>query len=250
MDKKGNKINGRYLAIVILCAAIAATGIFIYTISDAGDDNPALSLPPILMNKDHKKIPAPAANLSAAKPGGQTAVATPTEIVIYQPHRDGATQYKTVAGDCWGGSEVANRTDAYRCISGNQISDPCFVLPDERLLICGVDIATGTGGFLLQPEKELPEGKLWPNNIQGWAIQFQLGSGEICGFVGGATGVNAQNQRLNYDCGSSDLSTVVYGDLVVGTVWKANVSKIKPDASANGWKTISTKTVDIAKVWQ
>jgi hypothetical protein len=169
-----------------------------------------------------------------------------TEVIIYQPHRDGAAQYQTISGDCWIGSEKANRTDAYRCMSGNEISDPCFVLPNEKLLICGVDITTGKGGFLLQPMKELPAGALWPNNIPGWAMQVQLASGETCSVAGGAT-VDIKGNRLNYQCGGG---LVIYGDLTVSDVWKASVANLELDATTKEWRTISTKIVDIAKVWQ
>jgi hypothetical protein len=180
----------------------------------------------------------------------QTAVSK-TEIITYQPHRDGVTQYKTINGDCSGGSTAANRADAYRCITSSEISDPCFVLPNEKLLICGVDIVTGNGGFLLQPAKTLPKGELWKNNIQGWAMRLQLISGEICSFMGGATGVNAKNERLNYQCGDAkNLSMVIYGDLVADDVWTANVSDIERNAAGKGWNVVSTRTVGIAKLWQ
>ena len=180
----------------------------------------------------------------------QTTVAK-TEIITYQPHRDGVTQYKTIDGDCSVGSEAANRADAYRCTASNAISDPCFALPNEKLLICGVDIVTGNGGFLLQPAKALPKGELWKNNIQGWAMRIQLISGEICSFIGGATAVNSKNERLNYQCGDSkNLSTAIYGNLVAGDVWTADVSNIERDKSGKGWNVVSTRTVGIAKLWQ
>ena len=148
---------------------------------------------------------------------------------------------------------AANRADAYRCIASNQISDPCFVLPNEKMLICDFDIVTGKGGFLLQPTKDLSAGALWPNNIQGWAMQVQLASGEICSFTGGAT-LDIKGGRLNYLCGDSvatvGMSTVIYGDLTVGSVWKANVANLELDATTKEWRTISTKVVDIDKVWQ
>lgn len=191
--------------------------------------------------------------LSTFKIIAPQAGAAKTEVITYQPHRDSATQYKTIGGDCWENSPMVNRVDAYRCNSENQISDPCFVLPNEKLLICGVDIATGKGGFLLQPTKEPPTGALWSNNIPGWAMQVQLASGEICSFTGGAT-LDIKGGRLNYLCGNKastvSMSTVIYGDLTVGNVWKANVANLELDATTKEWRTISTKVVDIAKVWQ
>jgi hypothetical protein len=204
-------------------------------VSDSNADPDCTNLPLQSSQELQKNIPSVA-----------PANTTKTEIITYQPHRDSATQYQTVSGDCWEGSVAANRVDAYRCMSGNEISDPCFVLPNEKLLICGVDITTGKGGFLLQPTKELPAGALWQNNIPGWAMQVQLTSGEVCSVAGGAT-LDIKGNRLNYQCGGG---LVIYGDLIVSDVWKASVANLELDAATKEWRTISTKVVDIAKVWQ
>jgi hypothetical protein len=56
---------------------------------------------------------------------------------------------------------------------------------------------------------------------------------------------------MNYQCGDSkNLSTAIYGDLVAGDVWTANVSDIERDKAGKGWNVVSTKTANIAKVWR
>jgi hypothetical protein len=88
-------------------------------------------------------------------------------------------------------------------------------------------------------------------DLRGQAEKVQLADGTMCVFVNGATTGNAKNERLNYQCGDNkNLSMAIYGDLVVGDVWTANVSNIEYDAAKKEWNVLSTKTVDIAKVWR
>ena len=87
-------------------------------------------------------------------------------------------------------------------------------------------------------------------DLEGQAEKVQLADGMVCFFMGGATGVNAKNERMNYNCGNVKLSIVIYGDLMEGDVWKANVSDVEYDAAKKIWKIFSVKTVDIAKIWR
>jgi len=88
-------------------------------------------------------------------------------------------------------------------------------------------------------------------DLEGQAEKVQLADGTTCVFMGGATGVNSKNERMNYQCGDSkNLSMVIYGDLTEGDVWKANISNIERDAAEKIWNVLSVKTVDIAKVWR
>jgi hypothetical protein len=87
-------------------------------------------------------------------------------------------------------------------------------------------------------------------DLEGQAEKMQLTDGTRCVFAGGATGINAQNERMNYICGDGKLSMVIYGDLTEGDVWTANVSNIERDKAGKGWNVVSTRTVDIAKIWK
>ncbi|MFA5742814.1 MAG: hypothetical protein WCX77_02480 [Candidatus Paceibacterota bacterium] len=87
--------------------------------------------------------------------------------------------------------------------------------------------------------------------LEGQVEKLQLADGTTCVFMGGATGGNAKNERLNYQCGDSkNLSMAIYGDLTEGDVWKANVSNIEYDAAKKVWNVVSIKSVDIAKIWR
>src|SRR5438045_3515319 len=57
---------------------------------------------------------------------------TNTKVVVYSPFTINGTLAKgvkvirTVSGSCWEGSIVSERSDAWRCMSGNEIFDPCY----------------------------------------------------------------------------------------------------------------------------
>jgi hypothetical protein len=54
-----------------------------------------------------------------------------TKIIVYSPFTidgqlsNGVRVIRSLRGDCWEGSVVSQRSDAWRCLSGNQILDPC-----------------------------------------------------------------------------------------------------------------------------
>lgn len=87
-------------------------------------------------------------------------------------------------------------------------------------------------------------------DLRGQAERVQLSDGTICSFVNGATfGVN--NERVNYDCGrGAESARVIYGDLIVGEVWKANIAVVKYDAVKEEWLTQSTEVIDVFRVWR
>jgi hypothetical protein len=65
---------------------------------------------------------------------GRSAPALITRIVVYEPWTSAglATEiavHASIRGSCFGSSLTSNRDDAYRCISGNELYDPCFSDP-------------------------------------------------------------------------------------------------------------------------
>jgi hypothetical protein len=74
--------------------------------------------------------------ISAAAMPSAAAARLRTSTTIFEPFRNDGTPTVTVQhkrGYCWTGSLAINRYDAWRCLVGNFISDPCF----------SSDIATG-----------------------------------------------------------------------------------------------------------
>jgi hypothetical protein len=50
--------------------------------------------------------------------------ATPTQVIVFNPAA--MTVTKSIHGYCWTTSIASRRHDAYRCMSDNDIYDPCF----------------------------------------------------------------------------------------------------------------------------
>jgi hypothetical protein len=80
------------------------------------------------------------------------AAAGHTQVIVYHPTH--MTVTKTVQGSCWEGSIAANRSDAFRCMAGNAISDPCFVR-DAKSVACP-DIPTSDTGIVIKLTQALP----------------------------------------------------------------------------------------------
>jgi hypothetical protein len=91
-----------------------------------------------------------------------------TKVIDYHPTH--MTVVKTISGSCWEGSIAANRSDAFRCMSGNSISDPCFVR-DATSVACP-DIPTADSGVVIRLSTPLPQ-----NHVVGavtpWAMSLE-----------------------------------------------------------------------------
>ena len=127
-------------------------------------------------------------------------------MTVFKPYLSAgepAFPFRTESGHCFTGSLAINRTDAWRCIVGNVIHDPCFsstldpggVLCPDRQVTSGIDIRL---------TKRLPRaladsGKPSLRN-QPWDIELMNGRHFV--FSSGATNV-VHGVRLNYFCGAS-----------------------------------------------
>jgi hypothetical protein len=138
----------------------------------------------------------------------QGAVGGATTEHIYAPFTAGTIAKglrvtKTIRGSCWTGSEGTARSDAWRCMSGNYIYDPCFSSQTG-----------GTGAFVVCAQspfvrtlvkfvltKPLPykygnkDGD--PTRFGPWGMR--LSTGATCVSIQGATGAIA-GMRIGYEC--------------------------------------------------
>jgi hypothetical protein len=114
---------------------------------------------------------------------------------------------ETVSGNCWTQSLVTSRGDAYRCMTGNDIYDPCFAPRTSRPQV----VACAPNPFLnrivlFRLKKPLPSSPntttqwLQPHN-QPWGLR--LTNGDTCVFATGATDV-IKGERMNYGCARND----------------------------------------------
>lgn len=160
-------------------------------------------------------VPASAQTSPSATPS----VADRTILRLYAPFTDmggsvsvGLAITEKLNGTCFAGSvsDVA-RADAFRCMAGNRILDPCFVPnPTATVLLCvaepiskaNVVQLTITGG-LPTANKTVTFDKALP-----WALE--LANGQTCQLLTGATSAIA-DLRVNYGCDRGD-GLAVIGD--------------------------------------
>jgi hypothetical protein len=119
-----------------------------------------------------------------------------TQVIRYSPT---AVAGEGRNGECSGGSVTAPRDDAWRCLEGNRIFDPCFGQTGEMAVVCGASPGRDEKGFTLALHEPLPPPFPRNNVPEGRAWQLRLADGTVCAFAGGAKPV-VDGKRLNYLC--------------------------------------------------
>jgi hypothetical protein len=114
---------------------------------------------------------------------------------------------KTLHGSCFSGSIGLPRPDAWRCMAGNFILDPCLESPrgPKVALVCVTYAANKAVRFVLT--KPLP--KRFENSPEKrfFAWRLVLANGDVCErFTGTAAGA-VQGQGLVYGCTSGGTTT-------------------------------------------
>ena len=103
-------------------------------------------------------------------------IAAHSSVVVFDAHNMHVTQRDS--GHCWTASIASQRSDAYRCMVGNSIHDPCFTL-SPREVACPTDVAANRG-IAIALTQPLPQ----PNQTSNvW--QMQLVSGVQCNIATG-----------------------------------------------------------------
>ena len=85
---------------------------------------------------------------------------------------------KAVKGYCWTGSIASASANAYRCMVGNSIMDPCFFV-SKKVVNCPQNVAMNTG-IVLSLTKPLPKNSGWKGAGKPWRYQIAGGSGILC----------------------------------------------------------------------
>jgi hypothetical protein len=157
-------------------------------------------------------VVALAALVLATWAGGATQT---THVTVYRAYSNGKvapglTVIRTLKGACFAGSIADPRRDAWRCIIGNAVNDPCFSDPAvASWVLCPADgTPFGTKVLRLSLAKALPK-SLGNHGSAGqgnpWSIK--LPGGRVCTFLTGAS-FQFHGQRVNYGC---DRSTFLAG---------------------------------------
>lgn len=159
-----------------------------------------------------------------------------TQIKIFHPFVKQAINpslkiSNKISGYCWVPSLRTQRPNAWRCMAGNVIHDPCFVNAaiNSKSAVC-IDEPWQTSVTLMQLTKPLPKTKPMtfnPQQAQAWFVE--LSNGARCQFLTGATGI-VNGQRLNYGCDQNNF--YIIGDLdKTSHTWYANYYNLKNQSS-------------------
>lgn len=147
--------------------------------------------------------------LAVAVLAGGAATATAavkTDARIYTPFTSSggvpAHVIKTVRGSCFSGSSAVAHKNAWRCMSGNLLYDPCFSSANAAgLVLCSATGPWSSSLIEIKLTKALPtkfgnKGKPTTSGLP-WALVTT--SGWKCRLDTGATNV-VNGKRLNYSC--------------------------------------------------
>ena len=160
-----------------------------------------------------------------------------TQVIVFHPESVPAQER---SGSCWSSSAVLDREDAWRCMAGDDIYDPCFSMEgDGQAVICDTNPLDESKGFKLNLTASLPpHGTIAPEK-SAWV--FELPDGTDCSFMGGATAA-FDGQRVNYSCSDG---WFILGELQEGQVWTAQKVRLSSDLSS----VVESIRVTIKIVW-
>lgn len=144
---------------------------------------------------------APAVATSATGTAGATAG---TRVVVVEPWQGsapapGVTVTGTVSGHCFAPSIATTRTDAYRCLSGNDIYDPCFApltTPPGTQVLC-VDGPSANRFLRVKLTQPLPAAGTGKPEVAPFALL--LGDSQFCLRNSGAEKASS-SLPLTYTC--------------------------------------------------
>jgi heat shock protein HslJ len=164
--------------------------------------------------------------------------ASPTQVITFKPTAIPAEKRE---GSCFTSAIGLGRDDAFRCMVGNEIHDPCFVVNDTPTVVCGANPTTGDIGFVLALTEPLPTPETG-TEAKPWLIE--LTDGQVCGLMTG-TVPGVGDRIAPYGCpdGSN-----LFEDFQQGEVWMAE--KVVIGLNDDGYFIEQSNMVPIKTVWQ
>jgi len=171
-----------------------------------------------------------------------------TSVINYVPLSLGRGMWE---GSCWTGSIAVARPDAWRCMAGNRILDPCFASNGARYAVCEPNPVTGDPGIRLKLTEPLPQVYVppWPKTRDSaWLVE--LADGTTCRPVTGASW-EVQGKYVSFYCESRAGGEEV--DLLGGLntrnpLWTAQKATISGDGL--GQKLIKVQIIGVRRVWR
>lgn len=141
------------------------------------------------------------------------------------------------------------RDDAWRCLAGNEIKDPCFYLPSKDTVVCDTNPYSTTAGFRLRMAGILPMPAATVPAKDNWGWLILLEDGTVCSPFTGTTPM-LEGQVAAFGCVSADASQniVLLGELKTGKIWTAT----KAIFVIEGGKPVikSSQEARVKEVWQ
>jgi hypothetical protein len=140
----------------------------------------------------------------SALAGPASAPASATRAQVFRAFTPAGHPMLTVTvrrrGSCFSGSIATPRRDAWRCMSGNEIFDPCFSSSAAHgVVVCpALNLTTGAQLRLTKPLPRRYANHRRPSlRLEPW--ELELTHGRRCRIITGATTV-VGGKRLNYGC--------------------------------------------------
>ncbi len=174
-----------------------------------------------------------------------------TQVITFRPALPSGRHR---SGECWTESAAVDRPEAWRCVTGNEIYDPCFAVAELKdAVVCGTDPARHKAGFVLELTKPLPTRS--PSEVtEPLPWMLSLADGSVCELTTG-TSAQVHGQDVPYECSDSrpctddcPYLTGVTTKLRRGTVWKAD--KLAFRSSRRGTKLLTRASVAVVTAWQ
>jgi hypothetical protein len=154
-----------------------------------------------------------------------------------------------VSGYCWTGSIAVARPDAFRCMAGNAIFDPCFQSTAKGFVVCDPDPSKGEPGQKMKLTKPLPPPEAAPSSESGgWLVE--LADGTVCRQRTGA-GWEVDGKVVNYYCDSAKKGVEIdlLGDFdTTGPLWTVEKATIAPGEKAP--RLIKSERMALKRVWR
>jgi len=144
---------------------------------------------------------AAAAAVAAAADAEARGHTTATVYEAFSYHGVVVPRVTQASGYCFTSSDVTRRDDAWRCLVGNALYDPCFSSALAfGMVVCPVPWNdTGTQINLSRPLPKTSSSTPPSLSLQPWAVE--TAGGTFCTLSSGASRA-IHGQRLNYFCGT------------------------------------------------
>ena len=163
----------------------------------------------------------------------------PTKIVTYKAATIKMTA-KAVKGYCWATSLASQRSDAFRCISGHLIHDPCFYI-STKAVGCPENIAANTG-IVIRITKPLPPKNNPSNAFLPLSFRVASANGMVCSANGTGIALTAFGD-YHYYCSGNMVCTVPHISIQAPTAYQVTCGTRTPSRTVKGARVLFVSTI-------